>query len=263
MPILPCSVPDCDRAVYVKKSALCMPHYNRRYYSGSVEFPDRQETCLHCAGPNPPKVKSNGPAPSYCSDDCRRKRARERSIESGAYAAALAKRREQIRPKSAIVCRCCSTEFLASRSDSKLCSKTCQQRWARANPKKLCTVAQCERASEAKGLCAMHWKRNRRAEGLIANEPWDERRKANHQRRRAQKLNLPADTIRPLDIYERDGWICSICSEPVARELAYPDPMSPSLDHVIPLAKGGHHTFQNTALAHWQCNVRKGDRVDA
>jgi hypothetical protein len=33
-----------------------------------------------------------------------------------------------------------------------------------------------------------------------------------------------------------------------------------SVDHRIPLARGGTHTWENVALVHFRCNLRKGDR---
>ena len=35
----------------------------------------------------------------------------------------------------------------------------------------------------------------------------------------------------------------------------------PSIDHVIPLAKGGLHAWSNVKLAHKGCNEQKGDRI--
>lgn len=61
-------------------------------------------------------------------------------------------------------------------------------------------------------------------------------------------------------IYVRDGWICGICAQPVDPNLRYPDLMSASLDHVVPLSKGGAHTKANVRLAHWICDSRRGDR---
>lgn len=37
--------------------------------------------------------------------------------------------------------------------------------------------------------------------------------------------------------------------------------MSRSLDHVIPLNKGGPHTLANVATAHLRCNISKKDRL--
>jgi 5-methylcytosine-specific restriction endonuclease McrA len=82
-----------------------------------------------------------------------------------------------------------------------------------------------------------------------------------HQRR----LRVAAATTErfdPHEIFERDGWICCLCHAAVSPELAWPDPLSPSLDHVLPLVAGGEHSRANTQLAHWICNVRKGARTD-
>lgn len=124
---------------------------------------------------------------------------------------------------------------------------------------KVCSIDDCDRPVRARGICHMHYKRQARAEGRYKNEPWDDRRRANHHKRRALKMKLPADGIRPLEVYERDGWVCHICGGSVDKSVKWPDPMSPSLDHVKPLSKGGHHVLGNVQLAHLECNVRKGD----
>lgn len=76
-----------------------------------------------------------------------------------------------------------------------------------------------------------------------------------HERRARQGAKI--DRFDPLEIYERDGWICAICGIPVDPAILHPDPMSASLDHVIPLSKGGDHTRENSALAHLICNIQK------
>lgn len=82
--------------------------------------------------------------------------------------------------------------------------------------------------------------------------------RAGDQRRRARRKGAMVESFQSEEVYERDGWICGLCLEPVDRELRWPDPMSASLDHVIPLSKGGEHSRANTQLAHLDCNVRKG-----
>jgi 5-methylcytosine-specific restriction endonuclease McrA len=62
-------------------------------------------------------------------------------------------------------------------------------------------------------------------------------------------------------VFERDGWTCGLCSEPVDPALSWPDPQSASLDHVLPLSRGGSHTMANVQLAHLGCNVEKGAAV--
>ena len=264
MTILPCSAPNCDKPVYVKKWMLCQSHYNRFMSSRDLHIEAATVECVRCGEAIIRKLTQGGPPPKYCTARCRQLTSYERRIESGAQAVSYAKERAKFQPKPVTDRACieCGGSFLAKRYDARFCSKSCVQRFGRANPDGTCIVGECERTGEAKGLCPMHWKRDRRAAGLIENEPWNERRKSHWHKRRAQKLNLPADNIRPADVYERDEWVCGICSTPVDRTLAHPDPMSPSLDHVLPLSLGGHHTMENVALAHLSCNVRKGNRVE-
>jgi hypothetical protein len=40
--------------------------------------------------------------------------------------------------------------------------------------------------------------------------------------------------------------------------LRHPDRMSVSLDHVVPLSRGGSHSWENVRCAHLSCNVAKG-----
>lgn len=57
---------------------------------------------------------------------------------------------------------------------------------------------------------------------------------------------------------------CGICGKPVDFELKYPHPLSPCIDHIIPVAKGGHPSdLNNLQLAHWTCNRQKSDKLYA
>ena len=56
--------------------------------------------------------------------------------------------------------------------------------------------------------------------------------------------------------------ICGICGQPVDMSLKYGDPMAPTIDHIIPVAKGGHPSdIDNLQLAHWICNRQKSDKI--
>jgi 5-methylcytosine-specific restriction endonuclease McrA len=72
-------------------------------------------------------------------------------------------------------------------------------------------------------------------------------------------LNADAEQVDPIDIFERDQWICQLCHNPMNPAAAWPDQWSATLDHVKPVAKGGVHTAENLQAAHWVCNIRKGD----
>lgn len=69
-------------------------------------------------------------------------------------------------------------------------------------------------------------------------------------------------------LYERDHGICYLCGE----KCDWNDKEErdgtiicgnryPSVEHVIPLSKGGEHSWENVRLAHRICNTRKRDRI--
>jgi len=80
-------------------------------------------------------------------------------------------------------------------------------------------------------------------------------------RRRARMNAVPHEDFDRVEIFERDAWICQICSTPVDRERPWRKPNSPSLDHIVPIARGGEHTRANAQTACLRCNMRKGARV--
>lgn len=56
--------------------------------------------------------------------------------------------------------------------------------------------------------------------------------------------------------------ICGICGQPVDKTLKYPDPMSPTVDHIIPVSKRGDPiALENLQLAHRYCNRMKSDKM--
>lgn len=56
--------------------------------------------------------------------------------------------------------------------------------------------------------------------------------------------------------------VCGICGQPVDFSAKYPHPLSPCIDHIIPVAKGGHPSeLGNLQLAHWACNRAKSDKL--
>jgi len=56
--------------------------------------------------------------------------------------------------------------------------------------------------------------------------------------------------------------ICGICGKPVDFSIRNPHPLAPTVDHIIPVSKGGHPTdIANLQLAHRCCNREKSDKL--
>lgn len=59
------------------------------------------------------------------------------------------------------------------------------------------------------------------------------------------------------------GLACGICGDDVDLSLRYPDLMRGSVDHKVPVARGGTSNWSNLQLVHLRCNFRKGARFSS
>lgn len=56
--------------------------------------------------------------------------------------------------------------------------------------------------------------------------------------------------------------VCGICGKPVDKNRKAGDPLAPCIDHIVPVAKGGHPSaIENLQLTHWSCNRAKSDKI--
>lgn len=79
------------------------------------------------------------------------------------------------------------------------------------------------------------------------------RARSDHKRR-AAKCGAVAEDVDKRLVFERDNGLCGICNLEV-------DPGDWHLDHVVPLARGGGHTYDNVQVSHPRCNMVKGARL--
>lgn len=63
------------------------------------------------------------------------------------------------------------------------------------------------------------------------------------------------------EIFERDGWRCHLCREPVRQDVPRTHDDGATIDHLIPISLGGEDEPANVATAHWKCNRDKGARA--
>lgn len=169
----------------------------------------------------------------------------------------------------AFVCDVCGREFLRERKPGRpltVCSPECgaerarrsAKKWAQANPERL--ASQASREPSAKhAYNAAYYEANRDREIqrslAYARGAGKTAKQARDSARFALSRGAPEAERFTLDeIFKRDGGWCYLCEQDVDRKDA-------TMDHVIPVTKGGPHTRANVKLAHRSCNTRKGNRL--
>jgi len=78
-----------------------------------------------------------------------------------------------------------------------------------------------------------------------------------NDRIRAELASAAFEPVYRWLVYERDNWTCQLCGLAVLWFLDWPHDWCPVLDHRMPLALGGDHSYANTQLAHNTCNAWK------
>jgi hypothetical protein len=91
--------------------------------------------------------------------------------------------------------------------------------------------------------------------------------KASTRARKAGRRNT-WDGVTDWQILDRDDWLCQIpgCElGPIRADLAHPDPLSPSVDHIIPITRAAPDfpvdAQENKRAAHLICNLRRGNAL--
>lgn len=236
-----CSIDGCEQAA--RSMGWCGTHYSRYHRKGDPlhrlagEVVDGRRICPGCG-----EDKARTPEFWYP--------AQSRADGLAAECKECVKRRRRAVPRTPtrpvlVQCRWCLRMFETTNPvQRKFCSEACslegKREWDRTY----------DPGPEARRLANQRWR-----------ERHPERNLRNSQRYRARKANAFIEDVDPLVVFARDAWMCQLCSEPIDRTARWPDPFSPSVDHVIPLAKGGFHSYDNCQASHLRCNCIKGDRL--
>lgn len=85
---------------------------------------------------------------------------------------------------------------------------------------------------------------------------WKKRGKSLRRARR----RISGETVLRERVFRRDRWMCRGCGCRTPRSLmGLCEDSAPELDHIVPLSKGGAHTYENTQLLCRVCNILKSD----
>lgn len=179
------------------------------------------------------------PTTKYCGPECRK---------------AYNDKNQTSRPR---VCEGCGVDYNATHAKQKYCTKQCTRLWARkkAMGEKPCKT--CHKVfhptpdtymdyccDECKSMAKRaDWlKRNTARQSIVWSTPKKER-------------------VNVADIFARDNYTCQLCGIKTSRENGRYSANYPTIDHIIPLSKGGGHVASNLQCACRRCNMSKGNRV--
>lgn len=212
----------------------------------------REATCQTC-GKVFPLVRTDRKG-MFCSRACA---GRDGDPEAVAERAKRAKREATAARWLALgvavtaTCPVCSGSFERRAATQKMCSPKCRKA-ATLVPRKSRPCVHCGETvtgTASKRECARCQKVGHKRK----------RPAANSHRRRARKFGVRYVPVNAARVFERDGWRCQICGMRTPKRLrGTMDPRAPELDHRIPMALGGPHTYENCQAACRACNGAKG-----
>jgi hypothetical protein len=225
------------------------------FAKGFIKFPVKPDKCLWCQVDLNQENRSGMPKRFCCKQ------------HASSYYDSLKPKKTKIEK----VCSFCSKLFSTALDDARFCSNKCRAegykqeskaeraRQREANPRRF--DYDCDRCGKLVVTDKMVTKgRNGRFCKPCANRKRREhyRIKSEFRRGIANPLRITAD-----DLIERDGLNCHLCHEPIDPSLPRNSRFGATIDHVIPISKGGLDELDNLKLAHWICNIRKGNKTDA
>ena len=221
---------------------------------GKLTF-DKPTNCLHCDSVF--NQRSSGGRPKkYCSRQC-----------AGKFAQAL-------KPKKPFVskpCAKCGNAFATNRNTDLYCSADCRvlnntersrKKWLESNPLPPNYNFDCDDCGRLVERSVEEGYRTKGRYGRFCKFCSLKRRRESYRRKTVKRQGI----TKPGYVYfetvvQRDLGICWICNNSVDLSIKRTARWGATLDHVIPISKGGEDSLDNIRLAHWICNNQKSNKM--
>lgn len=155
-------------------------------------------------------------------------------------------------------CEQCNQLFNTKCMNKKYCSKKCQRRHANGYvgvfQPKLCACPVCNTifvSSRINSQCCSDECRKQLARIT---------RKGRYKHLQHEGKFDPSVTL--VNVFNKFNGKCAICDKQMKMEGDWRSDDYPSMDHIIPLSKGGTHEWKNIQLLCRKCNCEKHDKID-
>lgn len=210
------------------------------------------QVCQHCGKQYKPKAYNRL---TFCSRECCYK---NRKKSAGTYYRSAIADGMLIWASRWKVCKQCRCAFYGR---GNICSEVCRSasqlsKYYQDVPREYTAV--CVRCGVVfKGRRpgrARQCKSCRQSSEKMCNRNCKHRRKARIKGNMVGKVSIR-------QVFERDGWRCYLCNKALSQDVKVPNDDAPTIDHVIPLAKGGSHSMENLRACCFKCNYTKCDSM--
>lgn len=156
-------------------------------------------------------------------------------------------------------CGYCFAEFITEYPTKEYCSREHKEKAKRYRKLTRGGVSVKVYVNKCVG-CQSPYTTRRSNQRYCSNECGDFYREQAKRDRDAQYINQRTPAFRRR-IYFAGNGICGICGEWIDLREKWPSKKSFSVDHIVPRAAGGSHSFSNLQPAHLGCNERKSNRT--
>lgn len=193
-------------------------------------------------------LNTRSPKRKYCDDVCRAKARVNRSSLTGT---------------NLVVCPTCNKSFRTYRDNKSYCSDECRKnrKQSKRNIPKMVKITIVNHCDE----CGKEHHTTSKAQRFCSYKCKTRNRNKLNELERRKYYDAGDNSITLTKLIDKENNICYIClGECDSKDYIKDDKGTiicgnnyPSIEHVIPLSKGGKHEWGNVKLAHRGCNIRK------